>query len=194
MRCKEIMSDSVQWVTEECSVSQAARMMAMHGVELLAVCGADAHPLGVITDRDIVVRVVAKHRDAELTRVDAVMTSPAQSVPPDCPVERAAEIMSKEGLSQLLVLGAEGRTEGVVGLNDLLAHTQKVDALDAIRGVLAWRSADLGPVGAVTGRAPDGEGNGAEASTSAMENTNPARVEAEMVVQGGVNSLREFPG
>ena len=186
MRCKEIMRKNVQWVPDGCSVSQAARFMAMHRVDLLPVCGANAHLLGVITDRDVVVRVVAKGRVADSTTVDEVMTSPAEFVPPDCPVERAAELMSREGVSQLLVLSDDGRLEGRIGLNDLLIHAPEACTLETIRGILASQMASPTAHGGIAAPAPG------VVAEPAVEN--PARVEAEIVVSGGANELKEFPG
>jgi CBS domain-containing protein len=191
MRCKDIMSKEIQWIPDACSASQAARLMAMHRVDLLPICGPDAQVLGVITDRDIVVRVVAKGRIPDLTRVDDVMSSPGEFVPPDCPVQRAFELMSKEGVSQLLVLGEDERLEGIIGLHDILFHAPEACTMEAIRGILAWRTGDA------TSRsraalARDVETPGAGEGKAHVDN--PARVEAETVVSDGANDLKEFPG
>ncbi len=192
MRCKEILSGKVHWVPDGCSVSQAAKLMVMHRVELLPICGADAHLLGVITARDVLVRVVAKGRVPELTRVDEVMTSPAEFVPPDCPVERAAELMSREGVSQLVVLNDDGRLEGIIGLNDLLMHAPEACPVETIRGILMWRSAEPTAHGASNAPVPSTADEGPSPSVATV--VNPARAEAEIVVRGGTNDLKEFPG
>ncbi len=194
MQCNEIMKRDIPWVTDGCSVARAASVMATHRVELLPVCGVDAHSLGVITDRDVVVRVIASGQVPELTRVKDVMTSPATFVPPDCPVERAAELMSKEGVSHLLVLGAGGRLEGIVGLNDLFHYAPEVCALETIRGIFAWHPS--GPLASsdVKAAISDSEGMGQDGRTIHAPAENPARTEAESVARGGVNDLKEFPG
>lgn len=192
MRCKDIASQNVQWVPDSCSVSQAARLMAMYHLELLPVCGTNGRPLGVITDRDIVVRVTAKGRVAELTRVDEAMTSPAEFVPPECPVERAVELMSKEGVSQLLVLGDDGRLEGLVGLGDLLVRAPEACPLEMIRDILAWGPADTLEPNGVISRVPRVEDETSLPNDAPV--VNPARVEADSVARGGVNDLKEFPG
>ncbi len=188
MFCRDIMRKEVQWIPDACSVSQAARLMAMHRVDLLPICGPDAHVLGVVTVRDLVMRVVAKGRVADLTRVDDIMSSPGEFVPPDCPVQRAVEIMSREGVAQLLVLGDDERLEGIIGLNDILLRAPEACTLEAIRDILAWRTGDAtsrGGVTPVSDVATDGSDTHVE---------NPARAEAEMVISDGANDLKEFPG
>ena len=193
MLCKEIMNTSVHWIPDGTSVSQAAKLMAMHRVELLPICAVSGHPRGVITDRDIVVRVVAKGRVAELTRVDEVITNPTEFVPPDCPVERAAEVMSREGVSQLLVLDDDGRLAGIIGLNELLIHAPAGCTSEIMRGIIASRPGDP-PSAVEVASAPFPTVTSGESPANDTPVENPARVEAEIVVRGGVNDLKEFPG
>ena len=62
MRCEEIMSQDVQWIRRDETVARTAKLMAFHNLGLLPVCNADGKAVGVITDRDIALRVVGKDR------------------------------------------------------------------------------------------------------------------------------------
>src|ERR1035437_5702643 len=108
MHCKEIMSHNVQWILPRETVASAAKLMAFHNLGLLPVCSLDGKPIGVITDRDIALRVVGKDRLPAQTVAEDVMSAPVLFVTADCPVERAGQIMTEERVSRLLVLDDDG--------------------------------------------------------------------------------------
>jgi len=196
MQCKEIMSHNVQWILPRETVAAAAKLMAFNNLGLLPVCSADGKPVGVITDRDLALRVIGKDRLAAQTVVEDVMSVSLKSVAEDCPVNRLGEIMAGASVSRLLVLDEEGHLAGLVSVADLLVHAPGKNALEAARGILAREMSDRS-VGhphraskpnaeyfhGVRDTSPDGE--------STMENA--ARIEANSVVHGGTNDLKEFP-
>ena len=120
----------------------AAKLMAFHNLGLLPICSADGKPLGVITDRDIALRVIGKDRLAAQTVVEDVMSAPVQSVASDCPVDRVGELMTKAGVSRLLVLDESGRLAGLVSVADLLVHSPGKNALETARGIYAREMSD----------------------------------------------------
>jgi CBS domain-containing protein len=196
MQCKEIMSHNVQWIPPGETVAGAAKLMAFHNLGLLPICSPDGKPIGVVTDRDIALRVIGKDRLAAQTLVADVMTTPVQSVAPDCPVDRVGELMSKAGVSRLLVLDEGGHLDGLVSLADLMVHVPGHGALETARGIYARETSDRSAghphlaskptpefFHGARDRTPDGE--------SPVEN--PARIEAQSVVHGGTNDLKEFP-
>jgi CBS domain-containing protein len=196
MHCKEIMSHNVQWITPGETVVAAAKLMAFHNLGLLPVCGADGKPVGVLTDRDIALRVTGKDLLASQTVVADVMTSPVQSVTADCPVDRAGEIMTKGGISRLLVLDEGGHLTGLVSVADLLVHAPAKTALATARGVYAREVGEpsMGHPHRASKPTPKyfhGVRDISPDSDSATEN--PARTEANSVVHGGTNELKEFP-
>jgi CBS domain-containing protein len=198
MLCRDIMRHDVQWVLPDITVALAAKLMESYNLSLLPVCGADSRPLGVLTDRDIALRVVANDREAILTRVDGVMTSPPHFVSPETPAARVAEVMSHEGTSRLLVIDDEGNLDGIVSLSDLLtivpSDVPAELALSAVRSIWSW---EMLPRSSVGGQVPSVEPSDFEAAPgdgSMTEIENPAREEAETVVRGGTNELKEFPG
>ena len=196
MHCKEIMSHNIQWILPTATVSAAAKLMAFHNLGLLPVCSTDGKPVGVVTDRDIALRVIGKDRLAAQTVVEDVMTAPVISVASDCPVESIGEFMTKAGISRLLVLGEDGRLEGLVSLADLLVHAPGKNALETARGVYAREMSDrsVGHPHRASKPVPKyfrGARDLTPSEDPAVEN--PARVEASSVVHGGTNDLKEFP-
>jgi CBS domain-containing protein len=196
MHCKEIMSQDVQWILPDETVAGAAKLMAFHNVGFLPICAADGKPIGVITDRDIALRVVGEDRPAERTKVREVMTASVHTVAPDCPVDRIGEIMTNAGVSRLLVLDDGGFLDGIVSVVDLLVHAPGHRALETARGIYARETTDrsVGHPHLATQPTPEffrGARDFARDHNSVEEN--PARHEAESVVHGGTNDFKEFP-
>ena len=105
------------------SVRVAARRMAEHDVGSLVVIGeTEPHEvLGVLTDRDIVVRAIAEELDPDRLRVSQVMTAPAQTIDESTSLEQALTRMANASARRLVVTGAEGRMVGVLALDDILS-------------------------------------------------------------------------
>lgn len=196
MQCNEIMSHNVKWILPGETATSAAKLMAFHNLGLLPVCSADGKPLGIITDRDIAVRVVGKDRLASQTVVEAVMSAPARSVLGTCSVDKVGELMAEAGVSSLLVLDDGGRLAGLVGLADLLVHAPGKNAMQAARGIYAREMNDrsAGHPHHAAKPHPEFFHGVRDLSPEADSPTeNPARSEASSVVHGGTNDLKEFP-
>jgi CBS domain-containing protein len=198
MQCQEIMSHEVQWIPPDQPVGRAAALMAFHNLGFLPICNADGRPLGVITDRDIALRIVGKNRSPARTKVREVMTEPVHSVALDCSVALAGQQMAESGVARLLVLDESGHLAGVLSVADLMVRAPWHTALKAARGICARETIDRS-----TGH-PHPASNpipkffrGARDLDSSDEDSsfveNPARIEAEDVARGGMTDLKEFP-
>lgn len=196
MHCKEIMSHNVQWIESDETVAGAAKLMAFHNLGFLPICNSEGEPLGVITDRDIALHVMGNDRAAEHTRVAEVMTVSVRSVSPDCPVDLAGDLMTEVGISRLLVLDETGHLEGVVSLADLMAHAPEHIAMKTARGIFARETSDRSSGSPHLASKPTPEFFHGKRDRSASDGSNaenPSRIEAERVVHGGTNELKEFP-
>jgi CBS domain-containing protein len=87
-------------------------------VGFLPVCQSDGSPVGTLTDRDIVVRVVAGGRPAS-TAVQEVMSTELVCCRPDDEVKEAERLMRVNQVSRVLVVGEDGRVAGVISLADV---------------------------------------------------------------------------
>jgi CBS domain-containing protein len=79
-----------------------------------------SRPVGVVTDRDIVVSVVAREADPRALRVDDVMTQQPVTIGVAEPIERAVREMRRIGVRRLPVVGQRGELIGVLSLDDVL--------------------------------------------------------------------------
>lgn len=120
MRISEIMTTDVQTVEPDASIEEAAQRMADADVGLLPVL-ARGRVEGLLTDRDIVVRVVSEGLDAGATTVADVMTQEVVHCYEDQDVEHMRELMDENRLRRLVVLRRDGRLAGIASLSDL-AH------------------------------------------------------------------------
>jgi CBS domain-containing protein len=104
------------------SVRAAAQRMAENEVGTLVVIAGDGpgRALGIVTDRDIAVRCVAKNADPDKTVISKVMTAPVQSVDEHTPVEEAVSRMAVSATRRLVVTGAGQRAVGILSLDDVL--------------------------------------------------------------------------
>lgn len=104
------------------SVRTVARRMAEYDVGALVVLREDrgASAVGVITDRDIVVRCVAEKFDPDETIVSEIMTKPAHTVRDETPIDEAVSKMAAAGTRRLVVTAEGGRVAGILTLDDLL--------------------------------------------------------------------------
>ena len=125
MKVKDIMTEEVQVIHPGDSLRTAAEKMSSNDFGFLPVFE-DDRLVGVITDRDIVVRAVARGMDPEATLGRDLMTSPAISCFDDESVEEAAKIMEKDQIRRLVVLSrGNNRLVGVVSLGDLANNATK---------------------------------------------------------------------
>jgi signal-transduction protein with cAMP-binding, CBS, and nucleotidyltransferase domain len=99
-------------------VREVARRMRVEGIGCVVVLGDRDAPQGLVTDRDLALRVVAKRRDGA-TPVAEVMSAPLASVGPGENLQSVARRMSEDGIRRLPVVEA-GRLVGLVSYDDLL--------------------------------------------------------------------------
>lgn len=102
-------------------VQAAAQRMHSRKVGTLVVLNAKKEPIGIITDRDLAVRVVAAGKDAFETTVEDVMTRSPQTVRVDATIEDALTIMRGRTIRRLPVVDREQHLVGLISLDDILS-------------------------------------------------------------------------
>lgn len=104
------------------TVRTAAIRMAGHDVgSLVVVAENEPHQVvGVLTDRDIVVRALAEELDIDRLQIGQIMSSPAQTIDESTPIEQALNRMAEASIRRVVVTGAEGRMVGLLALDDVL--------------------------------------------------------------------------
>lgn len=118
MKVHEIMTRGVEFVPAEATVQEAATCMAEHDIGAILI-GAPEQVEGILTDRDIILRVVvAGHHPAEI-RAGEVMSSRVFTCSVDDTGETVLERMREHQIRRLPVLDHEDRVIGIVARSDL---------------------------------------------------------------------------
>lgn len=118
---KDVMVEEAITVNLSQSVKNAARLMTKFGISGMVVTS-DGNIVGILTERDIITRVVASKRDPENVTVKEIMTEPVIVVNPDMPLEEATRIMIQERIKKLPVITKEDeslRLVGIISLTDV---------------------------------------------------------------------------
>jgi CBS domain-containing protein len=120
MTVGRICRRDVDLIEQDAIARVAAQRMSSRNVGTLLVVDARRHVLGLVTDRDLAVRVVGAGRDPHLTRIVDVMTPHPDTVSEETSVEDALAVMRARGVRRLPVLGPGGALAGVVSVDDIL--------------------------------------------------------------------------
>ena len=123
-KLKEIMTPSVDVISPNATTADAARKMKDLDVGAIPVCDGEKL-LGMVTDRDLVLRVMAISRNPVEARVSEAMTPGLVFCYDDEDAEVAATLMSEKQIRRLPILSRKKQLVGIVSLGDLV-----VDGLD----------------------------------------------------------------
>ena len=136
MRCEELMTSEVELLDVRATVREAARRMRDLNIGFLPVVDDAQQLVGVLTDRDIALRVVAENLRPGVG-VDQVMTEEVITCDPEDDVERAEALMRVNQKSRLVCVDETGRVAGVISLVDLAQNEDETRAGEVIADVTA---------------------------------------------------------
>jgi CBS domain-containing protein len=129
MQIREIMTQGAEVVYVDAAAQEAAVKMRELDVGALPVCDGDKLQ-GVITDRDIAIRLVAEGRDVVHTQVGDIMTPGVSYCFDDQTVEEAVMLMEAEQIRRLPILNREKNLVGMLSLGDLALRTEGTEDED----------------------------------------------------------------
>jgi CBS domain-containing protein len=139
---REIMTPDATFCSQDTTAADAARKMASEGIGALPVCDTDGHLFGVVTDRDLALKVVAEGRDSATVRLgDLVDRTEVVTIGADDSAEEAIRTMKEHAVRRLPVI--DGRS--VVGM---------VSQADIARALPDAKIGDL--VEAISSASPNG--------------------------------------
>ena len=116
------------------NVRSAAQRMLQRNVGSLVVVDSEQRPIGIVTDRDLALRVVGLGRDADSTPVAEIMTADPESVTERTAIADVIARMSKAGCRRMPVVDDDGALVGMITVDDVWRDV--ADRLAAIRGIL----------------------------------------------------------
>jgi CBS domain-containing protein len=127
-RIRDVMTTNPQTLPESTTVREAAETMRANDIGDVVVVDDDGKLSGILTDRDIVVRVVAEARDPRATRIGDIASRELTAVSPDDPVERAVQLMREHAIRRLPAV-ERSKVVGIVSIGDLALDRDPASAL-----------------------------------------------------------------
>ena len=124
MLIKEVMNRGVQTIKKEATIQDAARKMNEFSIGCLIVASGSS-VVGIITERDIMKKVVAEARDSSKTRVKDVMTEEVVMASPEMDIEEAAQLMMDRKIKKLPVV-KDKELIGIVTATDICMASPKI--------------------------------------------------------------------
>jgi CBS domain-containing protein len=128
MKAQDIMAKNPTSVNPDTSVQEAAKLMQREDVGVLPVVESGSGRLvGVVTDRDIAIRVVAEGQDATQSRVQDAMSSNVKTCKPDDDVDDIMDVMAREQVRRVPIVNDRGELLGVVSQADIVREAKDDD-------------------------------------------------------------------
>lgn len=119
MDIQSVMTASPTCCSPDTTLRDVARLMADNDCGQIPVVDAQRRPLGVITDRDITIRAVAKGVDAGTATANDYMTAPATMVAQASSLNDVIELMEDQQIRRVLVVDDRGAVAGIVAQADI---------------------------------------------------------------------------
>jgi len=117
-KLRDVMTSNVCSIDADKSVAYAAKMMRDEDVGIAPIVEGD-RLVGVLTDRDIVVRVVADGRDSEQVKPREIASGDLVTLDPDQDLDEALRLMARHQVRRLPVVEEDGRLVGIVAQADV---------------------------------------------------------------------------
>lgn len=123
VRIKDVMSPQAEVISPDATIEEAASRMKMFDIGVLPVCDEEGL-VGILTDRDLVLRGMAATRHPKAMLVGEAMTPSVVYCFEDDDVERAAAVMAGQQIRRLPVLDRNRKLVGIVSAGDIAVHAQ----------------------------------------------------------------------
>ncbi|MFW6233012.1 MAG: CBS domain-containing protein [Bacteroidota bacterium] len=134
MKVKDVMTKGVETINPTDTVQFAAEKMDEINTGFIPINDGNK-TLGLVTDRDITIRVVAKGQNPNKVKVSDIMTDDPIFCKDDMDVSAASDLMKKNQVRRLLVTDSNDKLTGVVSLGDIAVHGNKEEAKEALHEV-----------------------------------------------------------
>lgn len=121
---RDVMTANPKTVTSKDSLIDVARIMRDQGTGVVPVVDGKKI-LGLVTDRDIVVRVIADGKDIKTVRVNDVMTKQVRTVNEDASVSEVLDMMSSAQIRRVPVVNRNNELVGIVSMKDIAVDAKQ---------------------------------------------------------------------
>ena len=126
MKISECMSKDVCFVKPNCNTYDAARIMCENHIGCIPVCDDGKKIVGLITDRDILLRAVACDKDTKATPVSEIMTTNVYTCEPQAEINEAQNLMAQNQIRRIPVVDEKCKVVGILTMGDLARNDKKI--------------------------------------------------------------------
>ncbi len=119
MLVRDVMSSPVVTIDEDETSNKAAANMDMHDLGAVIVTNKSGKSIGIITERDLVLRIIAKNLKPDTVKAKEIMTTPLVTVEPEATISDAARRMTRLDIRRLVVI-YKGNLVGIISSKDIL--------------------------------------------------------------------------
>ena len=127
MSVRNVMSEKLEKIIENMSAQEAAKKMGAVNTSSLLVTDFNDKPVGIITERDLVRRVVANDANSKTVVIKEIMSSPIATIDANSSVEAAADLMIQNQVRHLLVVDDEdvNKPLGIITSTDFTTYLKQ---------------------------------------------------------------------
>jgi len=133
MKVKECMCSNVTCVNPNATVCDVAKIMMNNHVGCVPVCNKTKNVIGLVTDRDLILRSIACDKDVKTTPISEVMTTKVYNISPDAEVAEASKIMCDCQVKRIPVVEND-TIVGIITLGDIANKTPE-EASHTVQGI-----------------------------------------------------------
>jgi len=120
---RELMTKDPRTVQPEASAVDAAKLMRDEDAGVAPIAAGDGRLVGIVTDRDIAIRVVAEGKDPGSTKVKDIASQNLVTIDPQQDLDEVLRLMAKHQVRRLPVVEEDGKLIGIVAQADIARHT-----------------------------------------------------------------------
>jgi CBS domain-containing protein len=132
---RDLMTPDPACCSPHTTLDQVAKMMVLNDCGEIPVIDSSNKPIGVITDRDIVCRVVADGKNPMAHTAEQYMSQPVVTVPADAAIDDVVTLMEKHQMRRALVVDEDGCCIGIIAQADLAWTDDAHDVAELVREV-----------------------------------------------------------
>ena len=135
LRVNDVMSSPVITTKEDATINEIAQKMRKHNIGSVVIVNKAKEPIGIVTERDIIRRVLAEKKNPYSTRANDIMTAPITSVTASVTLEEAAKLMVERKIKKLCVTDDDNKTVGVVTEGDIVKNANYL--IDVLKDIIS---------------------------------------------------------
>jgi len=123
---KDVMSKNVLNLDKSDTVYNAIKVMAKESISTI-VTHHDKKPIGILTERDLVKKLLLKNKDPKKTKIVDIMSKDPVIIHPDASILRASNKMKRKHVRKLIVVDDEGNLVGIISQTDIIESMYMLD-------------------------------------------------------------------